>query len=712
MKLIRFLFKVLLPVILGIALLFIACVSGLLILTLQKPEVVLNETSFKLLTSFAASQGWVIRWSGFNLDHQSNSWLKKSLHLSLKDPCVSSQELEVSGCGEFLDVQVSLNLADLRIEGQKLDFLKLKDFRWKFIDFENNTRGILNIQVPPGKVGESAPLAKVQGSVFLPDQMTIDIRSTFDLDPSLLVINDTVKRAYGLDVNFKQHKFSSQLSLKGMIDRSSLTSDVSGQLKGIHPNVPLVTLDRCTINYSKVEPGQEQFSDAGNLAYQCKFNTSPILPESVKRKFKRLVFSNFLDGNAQISTFIPTPNSRINGNTTFSTHVSNNESLDLTLDLASDIDARIKDSFDRWIHSTRFSAHVKNTSFEKLVTSLESTDWAVPAPFSTLKGTITSTIDGTLDLKNTSRIPFSIVTDLKSSVQKFLTKGEGVFSFSNAEEKTAHLELDLNVEDAKIYLPTLDYSKPPTLALEDRISTETPTHDNTFSYRIGIKTANAQSLKLVSNLAKTPVPVNLNVTISSMEPLKGNVQIQEFPIKFFKRPGTLKHLNISLQYPIDESVLDGLVQVSYIDYDITVKILSTLKTPVLKLDSKPYLTESQIYSTLLFGQPLNQLDSEQAGSLAAAQNAISSGITLFSLYVFASTPIQSVMYDPATGVVSTKIGVGRGTSLNLGMNPLDSRKSIGIQKRIGPHWSIKTEYRQSPSGVDLPTGYLEWSNRY
>jgi hypothetical protein len=86
---------------------------------------------------------------------------------------------------------------------------------------------------------------------------------------------------------------------------------------------------------------------------------------------------------------------------------------------------------------------------------------------------------------------------------------------------------------------------------------------------------------------------------------------------------------------------------------------------------------------------------------------------LASLYVFASTPIQSVLYDPTTGQVTARVSLGGGTTLNLGSNG-SQLSTVGVRKRLGASWSITTAMDPSKEnpGTQIVTSFLEWIHRY
>jgi autotransporter translocation and assembly factor TamB len=162
---------------------------------------------------------------------------------------------------------------------------------------------------------------------------------------------------------------------------------------------------------------------------------------------------------------------------------------------------------------------------------------------------------------------------------------------------------------------------------------------------------------------------------------------------------------------MNESPIAGNVSVKYADYQVLIQLVGTIDKPQILLKSDPPLPENQIIAVLIFGRPLDELDSDQTASVGSTQAAITDGaISLASLYLLASTPIQSVNYDPSSGAVSAKVRLGDGMSLNLGRSTQES--TIGIRKRIGRYWTLETDFSNSAPYGKVGSAYLEWSHRY
>ena len=118
-------------------------------------------------------------------------------------------------------------------------------------------------------------------------------------------------------------------------------------------------------------------------------------------------------------------------------------------------------------------------------------------------------------------------------------------------------------------------------------------------------------------------------------------------------------------------------------------------------------------SVLLFGEPLETLDPDRLSSIGNAQAALADGaLNLASIYALASTPIQSIGYDPQKGIATMKVRLAEGTSLNVGASSSEVQE-IGVRKRIGPNWTVTTQVENSAASSERSvSAFLEWALRY
>ncbi|HXT01043.1 MAG TPA: hypothetical protein VN915_10235, partial [Elusimicrobiota bacterium] len=108
----------------------------------------------------------------------------------------------------------------------------------------------------------------------------------------------------------------------------------------------------------------------------------------------------------------------------------------------------------------------------------------------------------------------------------------------------------------------------------------------------------------------------------------------------------------------------------------------------------------------------NELDADQSATVSNTQTAMSDkAFGLASLYLFASTPIQFVGYDPAAKAYTMKLSVPGGETLSLSSD-FDSTKTVQLRKRLTRHLAIATEAVNSQTRGNGVVTFLEWFTRY
>lgn len=139
-----------------------------------------------------------------------------------------------------------------------------------------------------------------------------------------------------------------------------------------------------------------------------------------------------------------------------------------------------------------------------------------------------------------------------------------------------------------------------------------------------------------------------------------------------------------------------------------------LDAPRFTITSNPPLSENSALSLLLFGRPLEELSPGQGESLGNARAALTSGaISAASMYLLASTPIESIGYDPSLGRFSATVRLVEGTSLRV-ESAKEGVTQLGIRKRLGRDWVLNTYVERTSPLEDRRSvsTFLEWSKTY
>ena len=200
---------------------------------------------------------------------------------------------------------------------------------------------------------------------------------------------------------------------------------------------------------------------------------------------------------------------------------------------------------------------------------------------------------------------------------------------------------------------------------------------------------------------------------TDQKPFSGFVRISSFPVELFRRKATIQNIDLQMKADPRKSEVNGNIQVVYTDYTVHIFILGLIDQPQLRFTSEPPLPQDQVLSVLLFGKTMDNLSSDQASSVGSARAAVAnSAVSLASMYLLASTPIESIGYDPVSNTFTAKVRLANGTSLSVGGN-MSQLNQIGIRKQLGPNWTITT-YLQNPLDPvqRTLTAFLEWTKGY
>ena len=373
-------------------------------------------------------------------------------------------------------------------------------------------------------------------------------------------------------------------------------------------------------------------------------------------------------------------------------------------------------SSTHWQISSSLDLELGIKKFRRLVKILDPTDFAVPAPLHALDGEVRLSVQGKIG-PDFAHAPIRLLTRLSSQDQNFDVDGSANLEVS---QFTPYIQSKLQgkvlLTNLKIPLPHLDFQKLPQIFSDPRIvrsrgkqraGTVAPL---LLDYQFDIKTGE-RPVFILSNLTKAPVPVRLDLALETTEPLRGKVHFDSFPLDLFHRDARVDHMDIEMTGK--ENRISGVAEVDYTDYLIRIILSGTVEEPEVKFESEPALSDQDVISVLLFGRTSGDLEPGQSQSVGNVRSAAASrSLDLASLYLLASTPVESVGYDPESATFSAKFKLAEGTSLNVS-EAQSELESIGVRKRIGSHWAITTQYGNpaDPNDKSVST-LLEWSHRY
>ena len=389
------------------------------------------------------------------------------------------------------------------------------------------------------------------------------------------------------------------------------------------------------------------------------------------------------------------------------------------------LDGFIDATGEKLKYEAKANADVQVADFKRLVGFLEDTPAAIPAPVNVMSGKIGLDVDGFLNQAE-GKFDFAFKPDLSSKHQRLLFTFNGKVLLENrAAGLHSKLILNSNLQDVKLTLPRLELKAPPQVLPDNRFNLAKVRErekladagsiesGSTFAYDVEVTTPQVGSIAVATNLTKNPIPIGLNLNANSESGVgPGEIEIGRVALELFRRKAFLEELDVEF-HPSGEKFLKGNISIKYLDYDISIRVAGTTEEPKVIMESVPPLTQDQIISVLIFGKAPDELDDSQRSSVGNVSSAIADAALSFSsLYFLASTPVESVGYDAQRGVVTAKVGLGKGTSLELGSSG-QAVSEVGVRRRLGQNWYLNSYVEEDAQSDERSVvAFLEWIRRF
>lgn len=524
-----------------------------------------------------------------------------------------------------------------------------------------------------------------------------------------------------LTATYTKAKLRAQATLAGTIGEERLMTKLSGLVTGASEFTPRISLNACSLEFTSTSRRKNR----GDLAFACPINIALKkldLPHDVDPIYSQPK-NIFVDIKAQADTFFfPDPDQQTKATLGVTIRPQKNKLVRMHGNFRADYDGVPSKPANTWKIKSNADIDFTIDRFAKLVDVLSATKWPVPAPINVLQGSIEFSLEGSMSSQAGEAVfPAKLRTKLESEKQRIFIESDGKLEvgISGKEAKDMSLDLDVALTDVQLQLPNISLAGMPQLTPDGRIvlnpkkEQKPPTEPPPFDYEVTVKTPEEKPVRILSNLTPTYVPIALDLLLKP-EDMSGTISVKEFPVKLFSRTATIDYLDLTLRKPTEKSEVVGKLSIPYIDMTILIELAGTIEQPSIVLASKPPMSQGDIISMLLYGEPMDALDSDSASSASNMNAALANNaIALTSFFLLASTPIQSVGYNPETQMFSARIKLAKKTSLSVGSS--SNTKEVGIRQRLGKGWSITTGWEKdndSSSSAGGASAYIEWSKRY
>jgi hypothetical protein len=364
--------------------------------------------------------------------------------------------------------------------------------------------------------------------------------------------------------------------------------------------------------------------------------------------------------------------------------------------------------------------------FQQISQLLKVTPYAIPAPLNTLDGAVG--VQANIDFSDQGgHIEYQAATRLDSDYQSVHLDLNGKTKLDRINGSLEpNTEIDLAIVQLMLSAPRFELRAPPAFKPDPRFGPInqklvreklTATKESSPSrFKIHVHTTTPAAIHIATNLTKAAIPLTVDATFDDhtgeKSPVTGFVEVGQTPIELFKRSATVQNIRVDLLGSGDNR-LNGIVGISYGDYAITILLLGQVSDPQVRFISDPPLDDNQIVSVLLFGRPPYELGSDEKNSVANTKAAMADAVLgLGSLYFLASTPIESVGYDPDSGRVIARVGLGGGASIELGAGA-NSGSGVGFRKRLSKDFTFRSDVETLGStGRQTVSALIEWVKRF
>ena len=368
--------------------------------------------------------------------------------------------------------------------------------------------------------------------------------------------------------------------------------------------------------------------------------------------------------------------------------------------------------------------------FDGLVKALQGTDFAVPAPLNSMSGKAVFEAGTAGNTRGENqKIDYKFTTDLSSPKQRLKTEIRGALTIEGLFRSDRKIgdKTEVDLQDVALQLPYIKIGPIPSPVADTRIKTGDPKRDaavdakradavasstaSVVDYAVHIVTK--KPVLLLTNLLKNPVPISLDLTAKPAV-LSGTINLEPFELEAFKQKAQVDHITLTPGAANAPLGLDGKVVYKRQDVVVDILLLGSTEKPQVVFQSKPPLSQNEIVALLLYGKTPNELDSDQQASAGTASSAFTDGaFGLASLYLFASTPVDSVGYDAATQSYEVKFKLPGGVTMGVGSN-LEESKTLTLRKRVARNVELETQLAQrtQSSQRSAVTTFLQWFRRY
>lgn len=388
------------------------------------------------------------------------------------------------------------------------------------------------------------------------------------------------------------------------------------------------------------------------------------------------------------------------------------EMASLGFDITTKLDLPVKEAFTslnfrkKIILQTKAKIHMPDIK-KSLATVAKDPYRELPAPINAMNGGIEFNLHSE-SMKNPEMVL------IKSSMALKMQGGKQVLDLAMGNEvplnvmtfKPGSVLVGIDFNKVSLQLPRISKKSLPPQFLPDSRFKKVPYQkpvktEPKIDLALHLEGLDSEAMMIKTDLLDEILRLNFDLYIDKGQLKKGFISMLPLKTTVFRRPIHIKSFKINFNYP-HPPVIMGQIVFPLPEYKISLELEGPISKPRYKFRSDPPLGQNDIYSVLLFGRPMDDLNQSDKSNAQKTNQILAQGILSLSvLYFFAGSPVEYIGFDPGSGKATAQFGINSKTSLNIGRDQ-EGVNSSGIRKSIGKGWYLDTTV-QSPSSSSSST---------
>lgn len=392
----------------------------------------------------------------------------------------------------------------------------------------------------------------------------------------------------------------------------------------------------------------------------------------------------------------------------------------LNFDVDGDIEV-FRNENDELAFTPDLKARLGIKKFEALVEMLQGSPLAIPAPFHVLNGpaSLNFATDTNLETETHFGAKLTFDSKLKSPTQEVSVKSDLEARVAKNFKPPFEVTGDIILRSVLLELPPFyPISGVPHVFKSQKIKKEVNAKADpdekpaTVNYDLKIRTQSKNAVKLRWNLVDPFIPVTLNFSLKGQQ-TNGELNLDRFTLETFNRETIIESLKLSLPRGENETpAINADLRVDQGGYAIFINVIGKVDDVQIYMRSNPPLPRNDIISVLIYGRTFDTLAGTERDNVGNTGAAIADkAIGLFGIWLFASTPIQSVSYNPATKNYSAQVQVSDSTVLSVGTD-WERVQNLELRRHLKGNWMVVTSYEPGEEEAGKGSLMLQWQKFY